>query len=79
MNELNAAGNQVASFMNSLGAFSASPQLPFCHPNLYALFPDTPSPLFDLTLSFHRNTIMLCELISVMFTAVTVLLKCSQR
>lgn len=41
MNELSAAGNQVASFMNSLGAFSASPQLPFCHSNLCALFPET--------------------------------------
>lgn len=82
MNGLNAAGNQVASFMNSQGAFSASSHLPFFTLTLSLCFVpkgtvhlSLPSLLFD---SFYLNTILLCELVIVMFLAIIVLLKCSQ-
>lgn len=82
-NGLNAAVNQVASFMNSLGAFSASSQLPFytltfslCFVPRETVHLSLPSLLFDLT--FYLDTVLLCELVLVMSMAIIVLLKCSQ-
>lgn len=85
MNGLNAAGNKVASFMNSQGLlvplFPAS--LFSTLTSLCALFPEKLStfsllfPLLDLT-PFCLNTILLCELALAMFMVIIVLLKCSQ-
>lgn len=84
MNGLNAAGNQVASFMNSLGAFSASSQLPFftltfslCFVPRETVHLPLPYLPFDL-IPFYLNTILLCELVLVVLMAIIVLLKCSQ-
>lgn len=72
---INAPGIQVASLINSQGAFSASSQLPYFHSNRLFVPKRTvhlflPSPLF--------NTILLCELVLVMFTAIILLLNCYQ-
>lgn len=70
-NGLNAAGNQVASFMNSLGAFSASSQLPFFFTPTFSLcfvpretvHLSHPSLLLNLT-PFSLNTIAVWACVS---------------
>lgn len=85
MSGLNAAGN-MASFMNSQGAFSASlPNFLFfstltfssCFVPRETVHPPLPSPRFTLNLSY-LNTTLLCALVLVILMAIIVLLKCSQ-
>lgn len=84
VNELSAAGNQVASFMKSQRAFSASfPNfLFFTLTSLCALFPENPLtvpfPLLYLTQSQSISTLFCCVNLLVMFMAIIVFLKCSQ-
>lgn len=85
INGPNAEGKQVASFMNSQGAFSASPTnslfftlilFVLCSQRDCSSLPPL-FLLFDLT-PLYLNTVLLCELVLVMFMAIIVLLKCSQ-
>lgn len=67
VNELSAAGNQVASFMKSQRAFSASfPNfLFFTLTSLCALFPENPLTVLILdSIPIYLNTFLLCELVS---------------